>query len=91
MIKTDIVEYLVANCDIPRSQAIRAVDGTFDAMVSSLAKGNSVKVRGFATLEVRTAKEKKARDICKGIEVNVPAHKTVRFRLSKELKARMNK
>lgn len=91
MIKTDIVEYLVKNCDIPRSQAMRAVEGTFDAMASSLAKGESIQVRGFATLEVRTAKEKKARDISKGTEVIVPTHKTVKIKISKELKAKMNK
>ncbi len=49
MTKTDIVDYIVNNTTLSRSQAINATDSVIEAISHSLIKGESVFIRGFAT------------------------------------------
>ncbi len=91
MTKQDIVDHLVNNTALSRSQAITATDGIVEAIASSLIKEESVFLRGFATLKVVTAAPKKARNINNGTSISIPARKTARLVLSKELKKLMNK
>lgn len=65
MKKIEIVEHVINNTTISRSQAIQAVDCVFDAIENSLCKGESVYIRGFATIKAHTSKRKKARNISK--------------------------
>lgn len=91
MTKQDIVDHLVNNTTLSRSQAITATDGIVEAFAKSLVNGESVFIRGFATLKVVTAAPKKARNINNGTSILIPARKTARLVLSKELKQLMNK
>lgn len=91
MIKNDIVEHIVNNTTLSRAQAIAATDCVIAAVSCSLIKGESVFIRGFATIKVVTTASKKARNISKGTEMTIPAQKTARLILSKELKSKMNK
>lgn len=90
MKKSDIVEQVISNTTLSRSQAIAAVDGVFEAIAKSLCKGESVYIRGFATFKTRISKEKKARNIGKGTVVTIPAQRTAKLIISKQLKSRMN-
>lgn len=45
MIKTDIVDYIVNNTTLSRSQAINATDSVIEAISHSLIKGESVFIR----------------------------------------------
>lgn len=65
MKKNEIVEHVINNTTISRSQAIQAVDCVFDAIENSLCRGESVYIRGFATIKAYTSKRKKARNISK--------------------------
>lgn len=65
MKKIEIVEHVINNTTISRSQAIQAVDCVFDAIENSLCRGESVYIRGFATIKAHTSKRKKARNISK--------------------------
>lgn len=47
MRKIEIVEHVINNTTISRSQAIQAVDCAFDAIEKALCKGESVYIRGF--------------------------------------------
>jgi DNA-binding protein HU-beta len=86
MKKIEIVEHVINNTTISRSQAIQAVDCVFDAIENSLCRGESVYIRGFA----HTSKRKKARNISKGTTVVIPAQRSAKLIISKQLKARMN-
>lgn len=90
MKKIEIVEHIVSNTTISRSQAIQAVDCVFDAIENSLSRGESVYIRGFATIKAYTSKRKKARNISKGTTVVIPAQRSAKLVISKQLKARMN-
>ena len=90
MKKIDIVDYIVNNTTLSRSQAIAATDSVVQAISNSLIKGDSVFIRGFATIKAVTTAPKKARNISKGTVVSIPAQNTAKLVLSKELKERMN-
>ena len=82
MRKIEIVEHVINNTTISRSQAIQAVDCAFDA--------ESVYIRGFGTIKTYITKERKARNIYKRTTVIIPARRTVKLVVSKQLKEKMN-
>lgn len=85
MTKKDIVDHVINNTTLSRSQAIEATESIVEAIRSSLEKGESVYIRGFATVKVVERKQKTARDIRKGTTVIVPARKAVKFIPSNQL------
>ena len=90
MIKSDIVDYIINTTTLSRSQAIAATDSVVEAISNSLIKGESVFIRGFATIKAVTTAPKKARNISKGIVVTIPARRTAKIILGRELKNHMN-
>ncbi|MCM1079117.1 MAG: integration host factor subunit beta [Bacteroidales bacterium] len=90
MTKTEIVEHIINTTTLSRSQAQTAVECVINAITDSLTKGESVYLRGFATIKAHTTKERKARNINKGTTMTIPAQRTVKFQLSRQLKNRMN-
>lgn len=91
MTKNDLaVELCKRNPDLPKSTALHVVEGVIDILSDAFVRGDNVYLRGFGSLEVKTTKEKKARNINAGTTVVIPAQRTVKFKLSKQLKNRMN-
>lgn len=91
MTKNDIaVELCNRIPDLPKSTALHVVEGVTDILSDAFCRGENVYLRGFGTMEVKTTKEKKARNINAGTIVVIPAQRTVKFRLSKQLKNRLN-
>lgn len=92
MTKNDLAVELCKNLhlDITKPVTLHIVDTFVDILSDAFVKGEDVFLRGFGTLEVRTAKAKKARNIAAGTAVMIPAHRTVKFKVSKQLINRMN-
>ena len=90
MKKTDIVEHVINNTKLTRSQAIAATESVVEAISQSLINGESVYLRGFATIKAITKAPKKGRNLNSGKEVAIPARKSAKLMLCKELKERMN-
>lgn len=90
MKKHDIIKYVAKKAKLTEEQAIAATESVLEAISNSLAKEESVCLRGFATIKVVKTAPKKARNISKGTIVSIPARKTAKLVLSKELKNRMN-
>ena len=91
MTKNDIaVELCKRIPDLPKSTALHVVEGMTEILSDAFTRGENVYLRGFGSLEVKTTKEKKARNINAGTTVIIPAQRTVKFRLSNLLKNRMN-
>lgn len=90
MKKNDIVDYVINNTTLSRSQAIAATESVVEAISNSLINGESVFIRGFATIKAIQKAPKKARNISKGVTVYISAQNTAKLVLSKELKNRMN-
>lgn len=73
------------------SQAIAATEGVIGVITDTLVAGDTLTLRGFATIKPVTLAPRKGRDIAAGKVIDVPARRSVKLVLSKELKARMNK
>ena len=91
MTKKDIaVELCKRIPDLQKSTALHVVEGVTDILSDAFVRGENVYLRGFGSLEVKTTKEKKARNINAGTTVVIPAQRTVKFKISKQLKNHMN-
>lgn len=91
MTKNDIAAELCKRIpDLPKSTALHVVDALTDILADAFDRGENVYLRGFGTMEVKTTKEKKARNINAGTTVVVPAQRIVKFKLSNQLKNRIN-
>lgn len=91
MTKNDIaVELCKCIPDLPKSTALHVVEGVTDILTDAFARGENVYLRGFGSLEVKTTKERKARNINAGTTVVVPAQRTVKFKISSQLKKHLN-
>lgn len=91
MTKNDIaVELCKRIPDLPKSTALHVVEGVTDILSDAFVRGDNVYLRGFGSLEVKTTKEKKARNINAGTTVIIPAQRTVKFKISSQLKKHLN-
>lgn len=91
MTRNDIATELCKRiADLQKSTSLHVVEGITDILSDAFARGENVYLRGFGTLEVKTRKEKKARNINAGTTVVVPAQRTVKFKISNQLKKRLN-
>jgi DNA-binding protein HU-beta len=73
MIKVDIVNEVSKIADITKVKAEVAVDAVFDAMRTSMQRGERIELRGFGR-NPRTGKE-----------VRIPPGRTIRFKPGKDL------
>ena len=86
MTKNEIISEVISTTNLTRSQA--AYDAIFKSIKKSLIKGESVSLRGFATIKVVKTKERMS--YLRGKQVPIPAVNTARLKLSLELKKQMN-
>lgn len=88
MTKNEIISEVVSTTNLTRSQVTKAYDAIFNSIKKSLIKGESVSLRGFATIKVVKTKERIS--YLHGKQVPIPACATARLKLSMELKKQMN-
>lgn len=87
MNKENLVEEVLAKGQCPSKKAAQeAVEGLFDSIVKSLAKGEEVSIGGFGIFKVVQRKARMARNPRTGEKIQVAAQKAPRFRPSKNLK-----
>ena len=85
MIKCDIVNEVSAAASITKVKAEVAVDAVFDAMRTSMHRGDRIELRGFGVFQVKPRKRGIGRNPRTGQEVRIPPGRTIRFRPGKEL------
>ena len=88
MTKNEILSEVMDTTDLTRSQAAKAYDAIFKSIKKSLIKGESISLRGFATIKVVKTKERIS--YLRGKQVPIPAVNTARLKISIELKKQMN-
>lgn len=73
------------------SEAIAATEGVIEVISDALVAGDTITLRGFATIKPVVQAARKGRDIKGGKVIDVPERRSVKLVLSKELKAKLNK
>jgi len=71
--KSDLVQAAAKAGNLNRTAAGDAVNAVFEAIVSSVAKGNRVTVVGFGTFLPRKRKARAGRSPANGKEIKIPA------------------
>ena len=68
----------------------KALNLVLDEIIKTVAKGNSVQIRGFGSFKIRNLKSRIARNPKDGTRVEVPAKQSVHWKISKELFQKLN-
>ncbi len=85
MTKNELAKEVAVSEKLHLSTTFQAVDGILRVIKETLAKGESVVIRGFGTFQPIECKERPARDFKTGKPCVIPAHRSAKFRVSKDL------
>lgn len=88
--KAEIVEHLYHDFNhIQREEAKQFVEDFFNEIREALTKGESVKLSGFGSFELRDKSERPGRNPKTGEDIPVSARRVVTFRVGQKLKTRL--
>ncbi|MBR1399273.1 MAG: integration host factor subunit beta [Alphaproteobacteria bacterium] len=91
MTRSELVERIAAKVpNLTIKDIDRIVDVIFNRLVSALADGDRVELRGFGAFSVRERQPRIAINPKNKNKVSVPAKKIVHFKTGKELHNRLN-
>ncbi len=88
--RSTLSEAVFKNVGLSRNESANLVDTVFTEILTSLIKGNDVKISSFGTFIVREKKERIGRNPKTGEEVPITARSVVTFRASNVLKSKVN-
>lgn len=89
MTKKEIARQLSGRLKLSQVNTQRVVQGTFDAIVDSLARYGRIELCNFGVFEVRQRAARKARNSRTGEEVLVPAKRAVVFKAGQEMEGKI--
>jgi integration host factor beta subunit len=90
MTKSDLIEKVAAQLNLPKGKAELIINCIFDSMEESLKEGNRIEIRGFGSFEIRRYKAYEGRNPRTGDPVGVNPKRLPFFKVGKELKERVN-
>lgn len=90
MKKSDLVELVAQQRNLPRTDVEATVDAFLDALAGGLTKGERVDIRGFGAFSVRESAARSGRNPRTGETIQIAARKTPVFKVGKELRDRVN-
>ena len=88
--RSTLSEAVFKNVGLSRNESANLVDSVFSEILTSLIKGDDVKISSFGTFVVRDKKERIGRNPKTGEEVPITARSVVTFRASNVLKSKVN-
>lgn len=90
MNKSELIEALAEEMQIPVREASSAVDIILDAMTDTLARGENIEIRGFGSFVVKEYGSYCGRNPKTGEKIEVKPKKLPFFKVGKELKEKVN-
>lgn len=91
MIKSEIVQKLSTQFNLPQKQARLIVDSIFNNMTRSLALGDKIILRGFGSFSVRVTRDRISRNPQTGKAIHVTSRNIVTFRVGHTLSSHLNR
>jgi integration host factor subunit alpha len=91
MTKADIVNFVNDKVGLPRNEAQNIVEVVFESIKKTLIAGESIKVSGFGTFNVRKKNSRIGRNPKTKEEVEITPRKVVTFKSSDQLKEAIEK
>ena len=88
--KNDLVALVADAASLSKADATKAVDAVFDGIISTLKKGEEVRLVGFGTFAVSERAASEGRNPRTGEKIAIPASKQPKFKPGKTLKDALN-
>jgi DNA-binding protein HU-beta len=90
MNKQELIESIASETGLSKADAGRALDAAFDAITSSLTKGDRVAIPGFGTFATSRRAARTGRNPQTGEAIKIKARTAVSFKVASKLKEAVN-
>ncbi len=90
MNKSELIDHIAVQCDMPKAAATRALESMIDAVTAALKENGSVSLVGFGTFTVTERSARVGRNPRTGEEIEIKSAKVPKFRPGKALKDAIN-
>lgn len=90
MNKSELIDQIAAQADLPKAAAGRALDATIEAVTNALKAGDTVTLVGFGTFQVKERAARTGRNPQTGKAIEIAAAKNPTFKAGKTLKDAVN-
>ncbi|WP_040335729.1 integration host factor subunit alpha [Candidatus Magnetobacterium casense] len=87
MTKADIVNALFENVGLPKKEAEEIIEIILETMKQTFADGDSIKISGFGSFNVRSKRPRRGRNPKTGEDIEITSRKVITFKPSSFLKA----
>jgi integration host factor subunit alpha len=91
MTKADLVEKIFEKIGLSKKEAQEIIEILFDTMKQTFIEGESVKISGFGTFNIRQKMSRRGRNPQTGEELEITPRRVISFRTSNQLKSVMEK
>ena len=85
LVKADIVDRVYERVGFSRKEAVDAVEILFNEIKNGLNRGESIRISGFASFNLRMKRARNARNPKTGEPIVIKARKVLTFKPSKQL------
>lgn len=87
MTKAELVDSIFERVGLSKKEAQDIIEIIFDTIKQTFVEGESVKISGFGTFNVKRKTARKGRNPKTGEELEITPRKVITFRTSNQLKA----
>ena len=91
MLKSDLINVLVAKRGVTQKQAEATIETIFEAMKDALCRGENIEIRGLGAFHVKNYPGYQGRNPKTGQVIPVRPKRGLLFRTGKELRDRVNR
>ncbi|NIU85091.1 MAG: integration host factor subunit alpha [Candidatus Thorarchaeota archaeon] len=91
MTKADLVEIIFEKVGLSKKEAQDIIEIIFDTIKHSFVEGESVKIPGFGTFNVRKKAARRGRNPQTGEELEIAPRRVLTFKASNQLKSLIEK
>jgi integration host factor subunit alpha len=91
MTKADLVETIFEKIGLSKKESQEIIEILFDTMKQTFVEGESVKIAGFGTFNVRQKTASRGRNPKTGDALEITPRKVITFRASNQLKEGLEK
>lgn len=91
MTKADLVEIIFEKVGLSKKEAQDIIEIIFDTIKQSFVEGESVKIPGFGTFNVRKKAARRGRNPQTGDELEISPRRVLTFKASNQLKGLIEK
>lgn len=91
MTKADIVDTIFEKVGLSKKEAQDIVEYLFETMKQTFVEGESIKISGFGTFNVRKKLARRGRNPKTGQDLEITPRRVITFRVSNQLKKELEK